>query len=103
MVLYGQRNFAERKTFLSAAPRRLLGGKCAVTPCTSPRAAFGSSVRPFPSLPPNQKCVMLVSESFFILSSSFELQMGGVWKRGLGKGLERLLGENEPDPGYRKK
>lgn len=47
MVLYGQRNFAERKTFLSAAPHRLRGGKCAVTPCTSRRAAFGSKVLPF--------------------------------------------------------
>lgn len=47
MVLYGQRNFAEGKTFLSAAPHRLRGGKCAVTPCTSRRAAFGSKVLSF--------------------------------------------------------
>lgn len=34
----------------------------------------------YPFLKP-EMCDALVSESFFILSSSFELQMGGVWKR----------------------
>lgn len=48
MVLYGQRNCAERKTFVPAAPHRLPGEECAVTPCTSHKAGFGSTVLPFP-------------------------------------------------------
>lgn len=47
MVLYGQRNFAERKTFLSAVPHNLPEEeKTAVTWCSSHKILHGFNFLP---------------------------------------------------------